>query len=401
MDRMVKNSFDGIIITDHDSIIQIVNQAALDILGCPNEEAVGHLLDVVLPDAVNLTAGLLPLWAPDDIDEQLAPRELSVMRRAGDRIEIELTIGMVNLTHGRRRSSDAALNYHTFTFRDISERKRVQHAEKRATEEALAASRAKTEFLHNMSHELRTPLNAIIGFSEIIQSEVFGPISPPRYLEYIEDILGSGTDLLAIINDVLDVSRIELGQYEVEKDILDPHDVLDSSIRIATGWLNYGERQFQTDVPDALPSIEGDSHVLRQAVINLLSNAFKFSHPDDRIVLRAFIDGDGWLAISVSDTGIGIAPDHLPKVTEAYYQVESDLTRQYEGTGVGLFLSASIVELHDGEMRIDSEPDQGTTVTIRLPSIPDQQEESPPKAATVVAPTQQPPSASTWLSSSK
>ena len=392
MDRMVENSFDGIIITDHESIVRIINNAALGILGFPIEEAMGRRLDLLMPDAARLAASLEPLRAPDHVKEQRAPHELSVVRRAGERIDIELIVGMVNLTPGQRRSTDARWNYHTFTFRDISERKRIRKAEKRVTEEALAANRAKTEFLHNMSHELRTPLNAIIGFSETIQSEIFGPISPPRYLEYVGDILDSGKHLLAIINDVLDVSRIELDQYEIQKDILDPHNVLESSIKIMTGWPNYAERQFQTDVPDALPSIEGDSRVLKQVVINLLSNAVKFSRPGDRIVLRAFIDGEGWLAISISDTGIGIAPEHLPKLTQAFYQVDGELAREYEGTGLGLFLSANFVKLHGGEMRIDSEPDQGTTVTIRLPSVPaklegvpPQLEGNPPRAAAVAA----------------
>ncbi len=373
MDSMVENSFDGIVIADHGGRIQVMNKAAEAILRCSAGEAIGLSIDKILPDAEELAAKFLPSGDAEtgqDGDARI-PRECTMERRGGDRVAIELTVGAVDLAPvklGRREVVPERV-YRTLTFRDISERKATQAAQQLAVKEALAANRAKTEFLANMSHELRTPLNAIIGFSDTIRCEVFGPVNPPRYGQYIDDIHDSGTHLLQIISDILDVSRIELGQFEIEEQEFDPAEALASCAKIAAGWPGIGERRdYSVELPAGLPFVRGDERVIKQVVINLLSNAFKYSRDGDRIVLSAKLEEQGTLAIVVKDTGIGIAPQNMPDLTTAFYQVEGAFAREGEGVGLGLFLCSSYVKLHGGEFSIDSELDAGTTVTVRLPA---------------------------------
>ena len=370
MDRMVENSFDGILIADHAGSITLVNKAAEAILRLPADEAMGRPLDEVLPGAGDLMSTIVPIWDEDQELEYWRPSEITIRRHDGMQVAIELTIGAVDLAPfwRGRQEVDAKRNFHTFTFRDISERQAAQEAQRNATEQALASSRAKTEFLANMSHELRTPLNAIIGFSDMITTEVFGPIEPPNYGDYVADIGNAGKHLLKIINDVLDVSRIELGQSDLREEEVDSADLLQSCIKIAKGWPNSTERDFTFDLAPGLPSITGDARILKQTVINLLSNAFKFSGKGDCIALSAALDPEGALVIVVKDSGIGIAQENLPKLTEAFYQVDGSHTREFEGVGLGLFLVTSFVNLHGGEFSIDSELGVGTTATVRLPA---------------------------------
>ncbi len=371
MDRMVENSFDGIIIADRAGGILVMNKAAEAILQYPAGETIGQPIDDILPGATDLMITLVPVWNEEQEIEYWGPCESVTMRRGGGEVAIELTIGAVDLAPagpGRRKIS-AERTYRTFTFRDISERKATQAAQQSAIEEALAANRAKTEFLANMSHELRTPLNAIIGFSDMIRSEIFGPIDPPRYGQYIDDIHGSGAHLLQIISDILDVSRIELGQFKIVEEEFDPAEALASCAKIAAGWPGIGDlRDFSVEFPAGLPRVRGDERIIKQVVINLLSNAFKYSRDGDRIALSAQLEEQGTLAISVKDTGIGIAPENMPKLVTAFYQVEEAFARESEGVGLGLFLTSSYVKLHGGEFSIDSELGRGTTATVRLPA---------------------------------
>ncbi len=369
MDRMVENSFDGILITDQDHRIQVMNMAAAGILHCPVSEAIERPLNEILPGARDLMATLRPVWSEEQRAEHWGPWETVTKRQSGGEVAIELTVGAVELAPSQRNRRDelGVQTFYTFQFRDISERLATQKVQRRAAGEAMAANRAKTEFLANMSHELRTPLNAIIGFSETMRGEVFGPIQPPRYREYIEDINGCGTHLLKIINDILDVSRIELERFELIEEKADLEEVLRSCVKIAGGWASFGKRSFAFEIDSPPPQVCIDVRVIKQVVTNLLSNAFKYSRAGDSVALTAKVDGQGSVVISVRDTGIGIADDDIPNLTSAFYQVDGSFTRTQEGVGLGLFLSAGYVKLHGGELSIESAPGQGTTVTVKLP----------------------------------
>ena len=249
---------------------------------------------------------------------------------------------------------------------DITAQMRHAQTLKDAKTHAEAANRAKSEFLANMSHELRTPLNAILGFSDVIENRLFGNDAMDRYANYAGDIHRSGVHLLGIINDILDLSKIEAGRA-----VLDERDAaLDDLVEEVRTLL--GERwrgiDFQVLLPQPPPLLHVDDRKFVQILVNLLSNAFKFTPPGGRVALAAEILADGGLALTISDTGIGIAPEDIATVLSPFGQVESAFSRSYHGTGLGLPLAKSLAELHGGSLAIASVLEAGTTVTVTLPA---------------------------------
>ncbi|MGX1196874.1 two-component system cell cycle sensor histidine kinase PleC [Parvibaculum sp. MBR-TMA-1.3b-4.2] len=246
-------------------------------------------------------------------------------------------------------------------------RQLVDLAEKYAVEKTRAetANRSKSEFLANMSHELRTPLNAIIGFSEMMESELFGPLGAPKYHEYTKDIKGSGQHLLELINDILDMSKIEAGRMTLEKEDLDIDEVLGESLRLVSGRAEEADLKIVNEV-SALPHVQADKRAVKQVLLNLLSNAVKFTQAGGSIHVTG-TTGNGMLTIAVRDTGIGIPSSALAKIGRPFEQVESQHNKTHKGTGLGLALSRSLVEMHGGELDIDSIEGVGTTVSFTLP----------------------------------
>ncbi|HUT48063.1 MAG TPA: HAMP domain-containing sensor histidine kinase [Alphaproteobacteria bacterium] len=233
--------------------------------------------------------------------------------------------------------------------------------------EAEAASRAKSEFLTNVSHELRTPLNAIIGFSEVMSKGMLGPIDNAKYLEYATDISNSGHHLLALINDILDLAKIEAGKLELREELVDLRSVISACFAIMKERAHLAEIQMKATLPDALPPLLVDELKLKQIVINMLSNAVKFTPRGGHVRIAAAIE-DGDLVIRIADTGIGIAPDDIQKALDPFTQIDSSLARRYEGTGLGLPLAKRLIELHDGKLAIESVPGAGTCITLTFPS---------------------------------
>ncbi len=274
----------------------------------------------------------------------------------------------------------------TYTFRDISERRRAEQALRAAMHDAQAANRSKSEFLANMSHELRTPLNAIIGFSELIRRQVFGTLPSPRYLEYAEDITHSGKHLLDVINDILDMAKLEAGKIQIEEDVVDLGETLNLCLRLVRGVRGADGLHFDLTVPPGLPLLRGDPRLIRQMIINVLGNAVKFT-PEGGTVRASVARVDFGLMVRVEDTGIGIPANEIPRLGRAFHQVDSRLARTYEGTGLGLALVNAYLALHQGELEIKSVVDQGTTVSMLFPDtriLPDATPSSRP--ADVAAP---------------
>lgn len=253
------------------------------------------------------------------------------------------------------------------TIQDITERKQTENALRRAQIEAEMANRAKSQFLANVSHELRTPLNAIIGFSEVMKDELMGGIGAPVYKEYSNDIHESGRHLLAIINDILDLSRVEAGQATLSESELSIEQLISSCLVLVRGKANAGGLVLSSDVPRSLPLVVGDERLLKQAVLNLLSNAVKFTPRDGSVRVKAALSGSG-LDISVIDSGIGMTPTEVSQVAKPFVQLENWLVRKYEGTGLGLSIVKAFCELHGGALKITSEAGKGTTATIHLPA---------------------------------
>ncbi len=251
---------------------------------------------------------------------------------------------------------------------DVTELKNRETDLREAKTQAEFANRSKSEFLANMSHELRTPLNAIIGFSEMMRLETFGPIGNPRYIEYVRDIHESGTHLLSLINDILDLSKIEAGAFELKEEEVDLAQVVAACRRIIEVRAKEAGLTLDTRLSGKLPKLWSDERAVKQIILNLLSNAVKFTPTGGKVTVRAEIEEDGCFVLSVSDTGIGIDADDIPKVFKPFSQIDGSLSRKHDGTGLGLPLVKSLVEVHGGTIELESELGNGTIITIRFPA---------------------------------
>jgi two-component system cell cycle sensor histidine kinase PleC len=230
---------------------------------------------------------------------------------------------------------------------------------------AEEANQAKSKFLANMSHELRTPLNAIIGFSEIMASGMFGALGSDKYIEYCQDIHRSGSYLLDVINDVLDMSKIEAGRLKLDLENVDLNRELSDALRVVTTRAQEKNLTVTSRIASGI-SLRADRRALKQIALNLLSNAVKFTPDDGRITVRGRVSR-GAVVIGIQDSGIGIAREALQKLGRPFEQVESQLTKTHHGSGLGLAIAKSLIELHGGAMRIRSTLGAGTTVVVRLP----------------------------------
>lgn len=259
-------------------------------------------------------------------------------------------------------------------LQDITREKRNQAALQNALEETEAANRAKSRFLATMSHELRTPLNAIIGFSEMMHAELLGPLGNKRYIDYAGSINDSGRYLLDLINDILDMSKIEAGKYEL---VHEPINVV-KAIRLACHMVEntIQEKGLHLTLSSAHDTyvIEADRRAFMQIMINLLSNAVKFTDSGGAVTITVTEQAENRIAIAVTDTGIGIPADKLGRIGQPFEQVSSATTRNHGGTGLGLAITKKLIEVHEGELKIESIFGKGTTVTVLLPAILNQKQ---------------------------
>ncbi|HXV26033.1 MAG TPA: CHASE domain-containing protein [Alphaproteobacteria bacterium] len=249
---------------------------------------------------------------------------------------------------------------------EISERRRAEINLRHAKETAELANRAKSEFLAMVSHELKTPLNAIIGFSDILANQTLGPIGKAQYLDYASDIRDSGHYLLKIINDILDLSRIETGNLTLVEEEIDIGSVVQSAVRLIRPRAEAAGLTLITEFPAEILCVLADARAMKQILVNLLSNAVKFTPGGGRVTASVGVD-EGMPTVTVADTGIGIPANDLERVCEPFVQVDTSLARRFEGTGLGLTLTKRLVDLHGGELILRSAVGMGTTVIVRLP----------------------------------
>jgi PAS domain S-box-containing protein len=286
--------------------------------------------------------------------------EAQVRRKDGRLIWVQESLRAV-------KDDDDQLIFFEGSMEDITQRKETEIALREAKVESDLANRAKSEFLANMSHELRTPLNAIIGFSEIIRTQAFGSVGAPEYLDYARDINESGKRLLQVINDILDVSRIEAGERQLNEGVVDLYKILVSSLEMLAPKIEANRMVISNHVRDTVPKLIGESHAIKQMLINLLSNAVKFTPEGGRISIDADVDEYGQMHVSVTDTGIGLSDEEIEKALSPFGQVDSGLSRNESGTGLGLTLVQSLMALHGGSFELFSQKGIGTTATLVFP----------------------------------
>lgn len=267
----------------------------------------------------------------------------------------------------KRKQAEAELAAHRDNLQALVDERTLEVIS--AKDAAVNASKAKSEFLASMSHEFRTPLNAIIGFSEAINSKVFGPVENLKYAEYIADIESSGQHLLQLINDILDVSAIEVGKIELlDNDITIP-EIIEYSIQLVKSQAQEENISIELDITEGLPLVRGDERRFIQILLNLLSNAVKFTLSGGKIIVAAHLKEDGDLVVSVIDTGVGMSEKEITKALSLFGQVDSGLDRKHQGTGLGLPLVKELIGLHQGSLSILSKKGSGTTISITIPSL--------------------------------
>jgi signal transduction histidine kinase len=254
------------------------------------------------------------------------------------------------------------------TYEDITAERERETQLVKARDDAERASAAKAEFVANMSHEFRTPLNAIIGFAQVLRDEMFGPLGSERYTGYVEDILESGEHLLELVNDILDLARADAGRMELEESVIDLTILVTQSLRFVRDRAARERIALETRLPRSLPRVLGDNRRLRQLLLNLLTNAVKFTDHGGRIVVEAERLEDGAIALRITDSGIGMTHDDIVVAMEPFGQAQRRRRGRLEGTGLGLPIARRIAEIHDGTLTIDSTPGQGTTATLTLPA---------------------------------
>lgn len=347
----------GILVTDHHGRIVRVNDTFLSDYAWSREDLLGEEFTTIIPAQDQSISR--KLYAAFMERGRHGTRELKILRKDGSVADIVITTALMELTQKRR--------FMVSTIRDVTERKNMMRKMQRAKEEADVANRAKSSFLANMSHELRTPLNAIIGFSEMIKNQTFGPVNNPKYEEYMGDIHFSARHLLDIINDVLDMSKIEAGKVNLMESEVNLTEVLQSVTRIMGDRAEAANVTLNVQMDENLPHIMADQRLLRQIMINLIANAVKFSPPGQKVDIHARLQGSKGLVIDVSDAGCGIPEDKLRYVMEPFGQVNDPRSFKGQGTGLGLPLAKAMIELHDGRLILDSHEGQGTTVSLAFP----------------------------------
>jgi len=361
MRRLFDNVSEGIFRIDFSGKLITCNPALARMLGYDSEEDLINTIQSFSEDVY--------------VDKDLPDKQLKMLSK-GQRL--------VNETHLWKHRSGSqiwgALNaYPVFcedgeplyiegTVTDMNDRLIAEFDLRKAKETAELANRAKSEFLANMSHELRTPLNAIIGFSEILRTEAFGQLGHENYKEYSTDIHSAGNHLLQVINDILDVAKIEAGQLQLCEREINLKNLVDSSLRMLAVRAMGAQIDLGEDIAEGLPSIFADETRIKQILVNLLSNAVKFTEAGGQVTIKAFVTKSGGVALQVVDTGIGISEKDIGHVLSRFGQVQSTYARSNEGTGLGLTLVQLIVDLHDAEFNLESIEGQGTTCTIVFPA---------------------------------
>lgn len=367
---VVSNNSDGVIVAAANGAVELCNDRARALLGI-----VGELTPH--SSIANLAPGF-PLFSPNDelgaegsnsaTDDSTQHFEYCVGGRADRVLEIVAAHAHYGDIPAAEAASSEASHVYVYSLRDITARKQTEAAEKAAKEAAIAASHLKSQLISNISHELRTPLNGVIGFADLLQKESFGPLGVSEYKEFSQSIYVSGKRLLSVVNDMLNIAKLDTHDFKLQKEFTPLSDIVGQCITNCKEQFSDGEKSISVEIPEEFPQLEIDFNVFTEMLAHLLSNAVKFTGKDAHITIRAMLR-QGNLIVEVEDNGCGVNSDFLPKLTEAFYQVDGALSRKHEGVGLGLYLVSKFAALHNGSLEFDSEPDAGFTARLRFKNI--------------------------------
>ncbi len=362
---VVRENADGVIVADAQGVIELCNDRAKELFGAegvmiPGARISEFAKDFPLYPSINdsiLSSAAVPTH------DRPVHSEYIVRKRDGLTLEVISSCSAHNFHTGAGIDDEGWVQHFVYTLRDISARKRQEAAEKAAKETAIGANKFKSELISNMSHELRTPLNSVIGFADILQKESFGPLGVPDYKEYSQNIYISGKRLLGLVNNMLNVAKLDSGGFEISKSMTSLDEMIEDFLSSFERLTGQDTKSVSVDIPKGLPEMDIDFSVVHEMLTHLLSNSIKYTDDDPRISIRAKQCGVD-LILEVEDNGCGADPELLPRLTEAFYQADGALTRQHEGAGLGLYLVSKLVALHNGTLELES--DKGARFLARL-----------------------------------
>lgn len=348
----------GIIVTDHNRRIIKVNDSFVRIYGWNRTDLIGSdFINIISEDERDLARSNHEDFIRGGIRSS---GEMKLSRKNGTFANALFTTATLELSQRRR--------FQVTTIMDITLRKQMEYSLRIAKEQADAANQAKSAFLANMSHELRTPLNAIIGFSEMMIKNTFGPLGHDKYGEYLEDIHMSARHLLEIINEVLDMSKIEAGKVELDEQEIDMRALIDSIVRIMANRAFNSGLEIKEEIAEDLPVLYADARLVRQILINLVTNAIKYSDKKGTIEIIAYMTPQNHMVLAVQDHGVGIPRDRIADAMQPFGQIHDPVrSNTQQGTGLGLPLTKAMAELHGATLSLESDTGQGTRVTIDFP----------------------------------
>ena len=349
-----------VVIDWQDGRVRFSNRRAAEMLGLDLDRTIGRIAPEMLVDPADrgrVMAGLK--------QGAIQNMELKVETTRGPR---DVLVSSVRMDYDGRSAILMAGN-------EITEQKARERELDDARRQAITArreaensSRAKSRFLAHMSHELRTPLNAVLGFSDMMRNEVLGPLGRPTYRQYASDIHQAGVHLLELINDILDLSKIEAGKHDLSIEQVDMRRLIDASLPLVAGLAHQRGVKIETSLPEPCPALQADARATKQMLVNLLSNAVKFTPRGGAVRLGAWLENGVW-RISISDNGVGMSARDIEIALEPFGQVDADTRTEIKGTGLGLPLTKALIELHGGSLALESTRGGGTTVTLRFPTI--------------------------------